>query len=291
MTATEATPKKRAKKPPAAPPAAEPNAAEETQVMRAGWPYRFEMVPTKELVVDEAYQRPLTTFWVEVRDHFDPALVGTLIVSERKSGTKSVIDGQTRLTAMIDVGVTEAPCLIYENLTRAQEAELFAALQRLRRGMRTYHRFRAELFANNDQAKGISTIATNVGFELGTEEKSNTLQSITALEKAYRVDPEHLKETLEVIRDVWGIWDEKGTSFTIDPDAVSAQIINGISAFIRKQERLDMERLVNRLQDVTPRLLINRAAQIRDGAGPGTGAAGAIAQAILNEYMRRKRGQ
>lgn len=288
-TTTPAAPKRRPKKPPTVVEEVVDGAAE-TQAMRAEWPYRFEMVPTAELEVDEAYQRPLTTFWVEVRDHFDPALVGTLIVSERKSGTKSVIDGQTRLKAMVDVGVTAAPCLIYTGLTRGQEAELFAALQKQRRAMRTYHRFRAELFANNPQATGISRISTAVGFELGTEEKTNTLQSITALEKAYRIDPEHLQETLEVIRDTWGIFDAEGASFTIDPDAVSAQIINGISAFVRKQEQLDMERLVNRLQDVTPRLLINRAAQIREGAGPGTGAAGAIAQAILNEYMRRKRG-
>jgi hypothetical protein len=266
----------------------EVNAAAESAKLRAAWPYRFELVPLGDLTVDSGYQRPLTPFWVEVRDNFDPALVGTLIVSERTNGIKSVIDGQTRLKAMGDVGVPAAPCLIYTGLTRGQEAELFAALQRQRRGMRTYHRFRAELVAKKEQAVGISRIAGEVGFELGREEKRNTLQSITALEKAYRIDPEHLKETLEVIRDSWAKFDDAG-AFAIDDDAVSAQIINGVSTFIRKQERLELDRLVDRLQDVTPRMLMNKAAAIREGAGAGTGAAGAISQAILNEYMRRKR--
>lgn len=231
----------------------------------------------------------MTPFWIEVRDNFDPALVGTLIVSERKDGSKTVIDGQTRLRAMRDVEVEAAPCLVYVGLTRGQEAELFAALQKQRRAMRTYHRFRAELVAGKEQAVGISKVAKDVGFELGREEKRNTLQSITALEKTYRVDPEHLAETLKVIRDAWAIWNEAGTKFTIDEDAVSAQIINGVSTFIRKQERLDIDRLVDRLQDVTPRMLINKSAQIREAAGTGLGGAGAIAQAILNEYMRNKR--
>jgi hypothetical protein len=58
---------------------------------------------------------------------------------------------------------------------------------------------------------------------------------------------------------------------------------------VRKQERLDYDRLRDRLRDVTPQLLINRAAQIREGRGPGTGAAGSVAQAILSEYMRKKK--
>lgn len=261
----------------------------ETAALRAAWPYRFDLVPVEELTVDAGYQRPLTPFWVEVRDSFDPALVGTLIVSERKNGVKSVIDGQTRLKAATDRGVPSMPCLIYTGLTRAMEADLFASLQRHRRGIRTYHRFRAELVAKKEQAVGISKVATEVGFELGDEENRNTLQAITALEKAYRVAPEHLRDTLEIIRDTWAVYSDDGEYFTIDDDAVTAQIINGVSAFIRKQERLDLDRLKDRLHDVTPRMLMNRAAGIREAAGPGTGAAGAIAQAILNEYMRRKR--
>jgi hypothetical protein len=244
------------------------------------WPYRFEVIPLDELGVDAAYQRPLTSFWQTVRDNFKPALVGTLVVSERKNGSKWIIDGQTRWEAMRAIGLSNVPCLVYEGLTKQQEADLFGDLQTQRRGMRTYHRFRAQLVAKKPEAIGIAKVATDAGFELGVNESRDTLQSIAALERAYRVGPEHLADVLGIIHDVWG---------TEEKTAVAAQIIAGLSTFIRKQERLDYERLRDRLKDVTPQLLINRASQIREGAGPGTGAAGSVSQAILSEYMRKKK--
>jgi hypothetical protein len=244
------------------------------------WPYRFEIIPLDELAVDSAYQRPLTSFWQTVRDRFNPALVGTLVVSERKNGSKWIIDGQTRWEAMRARALPNVPCLVYEGLSKQQEADLFGELQTQRRGMRTYHRFRAQLVAKKPEALEIAKVATEAGFDLGVVESRDTLQSIAALERAYRVSPDHLADVLGIIRDVWG---------TQDRTAVSAQIIAGLSTFVRKQERLDYDRLRDRLRDVTPQLLLNRASQIREGAGTGTGAAGSVAQAILSVYMRKGR--
>ena len=243
------------------------------------WPYRFEIVALQELEVDARYQRPLTTFWKTVSEKFNPALVGTLIVSERGDGSKHIIDGQTRWKAMDDQGLPGAPCLIYEGLTMQQEAELFALLQTQRRGMRTYDRFRAQLVAKNPMAVGISRVVQDSGFDLSTRETPNTMQAIAALERAYRIDPDHLADVLTVIRNVWGVENR---------DAVSAQIIQGLSFFLRTQEKIDYERLEARLRDVTPRLIQNQASQIREGAGPGTGTGRSVSQAILNIYMRKR---
>lgn len=253
----------------------------DAQALLKSWPYRFAIVPIDDLMVDQAYQRPLTSFWREVREDFNPALVGTLIVSERKNGSMSIIDGQTRWEAMRSRELPGCPCLIYEGLNKAQEAELFADLQTKRRGMRTYHRFRAQLVAKDKQAMAVSKVCEAAGFELGVQETPNTLQSIAALERAFKVDKngEHLADVLTVIRDVWGVQDKK---------AVSAQIISGLSTFIRQQERLNYDHLKKRLRDVTPQLILNRAAQIREGAGSGTGAATSVAQAILSEYAKKR---
>lgn len=245
------------------------------------WPYRFEVVPVEELEVDSTYQRPLTSFWKTVNDNFNPALVGTLIVSEKSTGKKNVIDGQTRLVAMREQGLTAAPCLIYERLTRQQEARLFSDLQTKRRAMRSYDRFRAQMVAKEPMALEISRIAKAAGFELGVEEiPGQTLKAIAALEKAYRIAPEHLEDVLDIIRDTWG---------TANPDATSAAIVTGLSTFVRQQERLDRDRLVSRLKDVTPKLILNRAAAIREGATTGSGGkATSVATAIMQEYMRRR---
>lgn len=245
----------------------------------ASWPFRFEVVPLADLHVDPSYQRPLTSFWKTVQERFNPALVGTLIVSERKSGKKSIIDGQTRWTAMKELALPAAPCLIYEGLSKTDEARLFAELQTQRRGMRSYDRFRAQLVARQESAVALSRVATSYGFDLGLEETANTVKAIAALEKALKYSQEHLEDVLSVIRDAWG---------NTDKTAVSAAIVNGLSHFLRYQEEVDLDRLVDRLQDTTPNMLIHRASALREGGITGGGAT-VMSTAILKEYQRRKR--
>src|SRR5262245_7968887 len=92
---------------------------------RRRWPYRFAMVPLDRLFIDADYQRPLTSFVEEVTRDYDPAKVGTLLVSERDDGRYAVFDGQTRMEAMKRNGEPDAPCLVYSGLTEAEEAQLF----------------------------------------------------------------------------------------------------------------------------------------------------------------------
>lgn len=256
-------------------------AQDQEQDTQYDWPYRFEVVSLDELSVDETYQRPLTGFWKEVTEKFNPALVNTLIVSERRNGSKHIIDGQTRWSAMRELGMTAAPALIYTGLSKADEATLFADLQTQRRGMRSYHRFRAQLVGNRPMAKAIAKIATEAGFELGREEQPNTLAAIAALESLYKLDPDHLRDVLEIIRDAWG---------TEDKVATSADIIRGIGYFLRSQEGVDLDRLVNRLSGVTPSMVKHRASALREGNPSLKGGAQTyVSQAILGEYMRRAR--
>jgi hypothetical protein len=245
------------------------------------WPYRFEISPLDDLSIDETYQRPLTTFWKEVSEGFNPALVGTLIVSERRNGSKVIIDGQTRWSAMRERGLHDAPCLIYEGLSKADEAALFSDLQTQRRGMRSYHRFRAQLVARRPMAVDIAKIVTELGFELGKEETPNTLRSIAALEALYKIDRDHLADVMEIIQQAWG---------TQDKLATSAELIRGIGFFLRNQENVDIDRLINRLQGVTPSMVKHRASALREGNPSLKGGAQTyVAQAILGEYMRRAR--
>lgn len=243
------------------------------------WPFRFEIVPLSAMEVDATYQRPLTTFWKEVVDDFNPALVGTLIVSERRSGKKNIVDGQTRWTAMKELKLPDVPCLIYEGLSKADEARLFADIQTKRRGMRSYDRFRAELVAKRPRAMDISRIATKSGFDLTADEGPKTIKAIAALEKTWKYGPDHLEDVLLVIRDAWG---------TDDKTAISARLVNGISHFLRYQEGVDLDRLVDRLRSVTPSMVSHRASSLREGGMSGGGET-IMAEAIINEYGKRRR--
>jgi ParB-like chromosome segregation protein Spo0J len=247
------------------------------------WPYRFEMVPLEALMVDERYQRPLTNFVDTVAREYDPALVGTLIVSERPNGKMAVIDGQTRMEGMRANGETAAPCLVYSDLTRAQEAQLFSDLQTKRRGMATYLRFRAALVAEDEEAMGIAAIVREAGFELDVEETAHTIKAISALERVYRRDPALLVTVMAVIAAAWP-----------DPNTearASADIIGGLAAFLARERKVDVERLRDRLAATEPRTIRHRAGALQEGAGGGGGRAGYMADAILGIYMRgRARG-
>lgn len=245
------------------------------------WSYYFEVIALDRLFVDKRYQRPLTNFWKDLRDDFRPAMVGTLVVGARKrgGGTFAVIDGQTRMEAMQELGLPNAPCLVYHGLTPQEEAELFADLQTKRRGMRTYDRFRAQLVARRPEAMDISRIVESEGFSLSAEEDNRTLKAIAALEKIYKRGPEHLHAVLTIISEAWG---------TDDRSATQAQMLEGISWVLLEQDRIDHERLVRRLREVEPSLLRHRASALREGKLPGYGSGMYVGQAILNLYMSRR---
>jgi hypothetical protein len=254
---------------------------------RRARPYRFELVPLSKLFVDADYQRPLTSFVETVAREYDPALVGTLIVSERDDGRFAVIDGQTRMEGMGRNEEDVAPCLVYENLTREQEARLFSDLQTKRRGMATYLRFRAALVAKQPEALAIAAIANEEGFDLGVEEHTHTLKSIAALEWCYRADkPKDGEPTGDLLRRVLKIiataWPDAATEFR-----TSSDVIRGLGVFLRREKNVDDNRLEDRLAGITPRTLRHRANALQEGSGSGTGGRAAyMADAILGVYMR-----
>lgn len=236
------------------------------------------MIPVDDLFVDHDYQRPLTSFVEQVARDYDPALLGTLITSERNNGKLAVIDGQTRLEAMRRVNEPAAPCLVYHGLTRENEAQLFGDLQTKRRGMATYLRFRAALVARQPEAVAIADIVTEAGFELGREETPHTVKAIAALENVYRRDPELLARVMGVIAHAW-------------PDAdtgyrTSGEMIRGLAVFLTREKQVNPDRLVNRLGGVTPQTLRHRANALKEGSGSGGGSPGYMADAILGVYMR-----
>lgn len=263
------------------------------------WPYHFALIPLDQLFVDKRYQRPLSSFYKEVCEKFKPSQVGTLTVAPRgKNGDRfAVIDGQTRMEGVRERirrdlhAPANMPCLVYTDLRKGEEAQLFADLQTKRRGMTTYHRFRAQLVAAEAQpvsqqapeirqAAAVAKVTTEAGFELGVEQKPNTMRAIAALERLYSKGEEHLAQVLDICRESWG---------TDNHEAVSAEMLRGISWFLLGQDNVDEERLIERLSSIEPSMLKHRASSLRAGKLPGSGSGMYMGQAILNLYMERWR--
>lgn len=262
-------------------------------------PYRFEIVPLKHMIVD-AYQRPLTSFVEKIADpdNYDPALIGTLCVSERSKTKYALIDGQTRAEGMKRHGETEAPCIVYVNLSLQQEAQLFAKFQTERRGMTSASRFKAEVIAGDPTAVAIEKVLEEQGFFVDHNSiEPGALRAVAALEYVYRgtmdrrykggahSDPDLLADTLDTIKLAWP---------KLPDTAKSALMIRGLGWYIARDPdgksrstALDMDKLADRLSKVTPSDLAKRAEALREGRGMSGNSPSYMAEAIEAQYRKR----
>jgi hypothetical protein len=256
------------------------------------FPYRFEVVQLGDTFVDALYQRQLTSLAEEIGENFNPALVGTLILSERtgeKTAPKgkgdepyATVDGQTRREGALRAGVTELPALVYIGLTRQDEASLFSLLQRKRRNMMTHERFKASLVAKEPEAMGIAKALRKYGYEVGPRggAGSKTVQAVAALEAVYRRDPKLLERVIYIIDAAWGGPDADTR------EAFSAEMIRGVGRTLGGSD-LDENRLIDRMSKVTPLKLRMNADHLREGKGGGGHTSMYMADALLGVYSKR----
>lgn len=246
--------------------------------VEAEFPYDFAVVDVDRLMVDEEYQRPLTNFVNRIRKNFDPALVGCLVISARRRGKWAIIDGQTRWVAMTDLGFKRVPCVVFTGLTQAQEADLFGRLQKERRGVLSYHRFRSALVAKKPEALAINSIVQATGYTVGPQAKAGRMiPAVAALEQAYRRGPDVLERTLLVFKEAWREkWMFEGGH------------LKGMARYLHDNPHVDDERLARRLSIVSPDELKRRSTQLRDGRGMGGGSDKYMAEAIEGVYDHGK---
>lgn len=249
------------------------------------FPYKWGILPFDEMFIDQDYQRPLTTFVKRIERLFDPVLFQTLAISDR--GTKSkprryaIIDGQTRWVAATRIGVIEGPCIIFTGLTPEDEADIFARLQTNRRGMVSWHRFRADLKAKKPEALAIKRIVEAAKFKLG--DGQGELKAVAALEAMFRIDEFLLERALADLKSAW-------------PDEVpEAPHIRGLHFFFRhypienprKTIEIDDDRLVRVLSAAGPESLKRKANAAKEASPTGKGSSERwMGQAIQNTYAR-----
>lgn len=269
-------------------------------------PYRFAVIALKHMIVD-AYQRPLTSFVDKIEHEYNPALIGTLCVSERSKTKYALIDGQTRAEGMKRVGETDAPCIVYVGLSLADEAELFAKFQTERRGMTSATRFKAEVIAGHPEAVEVDAVVREAGYMVDhNSNDANALRAVAALEYVFRgtygrprgrasesqggharhADPELLGAVLTTLRAAWP---------ELPDTAKSAVMIRGLGWYLARdpatgrprESEIDMGRLVDRLGKVTPSELAKRAEALREGRGMSGNSPAYMAEAIDVQYRKR----
>jgi hypothetical protein len=191
------------------------------------------MLRAGDLRVDPRYNRDIKPGWVqEIADHFNPDQLQTLNVSRRLyrlvdgierqvfdgavgPGTREeyvVISGQHRLLATLQAKGEDflLSCNVYDTLTEAQEAELFALWDEKIRPHQAWQRHKAHVFGRNPEALAIDKIVTDVGLVVYTGQTvrgghDDVIRAVSTLYTIYRnMGADALRRILEIHYLAWG---------------------------------------------------------------------------------------
>lgn len=239
-----------------------------------------------QLMVDRGVQRSLDTARAErIAADFDPAALGTFVVSHRDDGTYHIIDGQHRHAVVILKGGDEwdLRCEVHEGLTRAQEARMFRLLNNSR-AVSVLEKFLVRVQEGDPVAVGINNGLAELGWTVTASKVNGTFVAVSAIEKPYRRagnrGPELLTWVISVITQAWGH----------DANGVRNEIVTGLAMlWLRHAEAIDTVKLVNELATYGGGALnlVGRARSLRDFRGGTIGDA--MAEHLVNLINKGRR--
>ena len=239
---------------------------------------RYELIPIKELVCDQKYQRELSKKQVrKTAENFDPYQITPVKVS-RRDGKNYVINGQHTMETIAKVsGSRDTPvwCMIYDELDYMQEAGVFADQMRYVRALTPYDIFVAKIEAGDPDSLMIKAVAESYYLKIGNEVKPGTVCAVKTLEDIYdRLGVDTLSRTLRVCVSTW-----EG-----DPKSLSANMLKGLALLMGAyDDRIKDGIFVEKLGEVSIKEL-TRTAKDRK-AGPA-----GFAEAMLLYYNKKSRG-
>jgi hypothetical protein len=196
-----------------------------------------EDIRAGDLRVDDRYNRDISQRWVdEIAANFNPDQLQNLNVSrrlyrvvQRPEGPpkeEQVYDGNTGAANRVDLVVISGQhrllatlkakgpdfmlsCNVYDGLTEAQEAELFALFDEKVRIHQPWQRHKAHVFGRNPEALEIEKIVTDSGLRVykgsdpyGT--RDGMIFAVSTLYSIYRSgSPDALRRILEIHYSAW----------------------------------------------------------------------------------------
>ena len=147
----------------------------------------FELIPIRNLVSNQDYQRPLSEGHIrKTVDDFDIFQINPVKVS-RRNGINFVIDGQhtTEIIATVS-GSRDTPvwCMVYE-MQYVDEARTFANQQKHVKSLVPYETFNAHIEAGDPKQMMIKSIVESYGLKITSTQQLNGVCAISTLERIY----------------------------------------------------------------------------------------------------------
>lgn len=167
----------------------------------------FELIPIKNLVSNQDYQRPLSESHIrKALEEFDVYQINPVKVS-RRDGINYVFDGQHTIEIVAsESGSRETPvwCMIYDDLKYTEEAHIFADQQKHVKNLVPYETFIAHIEAGDEKQKMIEATVKSYGLNITNSQSINGICAISTLEKIYdRYGQKILDSTLRLAIATW----------------------------------------------------------------------------------------
>ena len=237
----------------------------------------FEQIPIRNLVSNQDYQRNLSQKHIDrAAANFDLYQINPVKVS-RRNGINYVFNGQHTIEVVALVsGSRDTPvwCMIYDDLSYAHEANIFANQMKYVKPLSAYEVFMANIEAESDEQLIIRDLVESHGLRIGTAKGNCIITAVSTLEWIYE---QYGYEVLNrVLRICVGTWEGEANSF-------SSNIMRAVTMLVTTYgDSLQDEIFRERLGDISIKQLTRLAKDQRPGSR-------GYAQAMVIEYNGKKK--
>lgn len=221
----------------------------------------FELVPIKDLVSNQDYQRNLS--WGHVKkaaENFDLNQVNPIKIS-RRNGVNYVFNGQhtAEIIALVS-GSRDTPvwCMIYDDLDYSEEADIFANQMKNVKPLLPYEIFNANCEAGNDKELLIRGLVESYNLKISPGTAPGCICAVGALESIY--DKYGYNMLDHVLRLIIATWEGEPKSF-------SGNMLNGVARFLYAFEsRVNDSIFKEKLGEISIKELTKMAKERRAGS-------------------------
>lgn len=235
----------------------------------------FELIPIKNLVSNQEYQRNLSLRHVQnAAEHFDLYQINPVKVSCR-DGMNYVFNGQhtIEIVALVS-GSRDTPvwCMIYDDLNYENEAYVFANQMKYVKPLKPYEVFMANIEAGSDKQLIIKDLVESYSLSIGQVKGYGVICAVSSLEGIYDKFGYHvLDRTLRLCAGTW-----EG-----DMNSLCANFLNGVARLFNTYgDKLKDELFKERVGATSVKQLTRNAKERRPGSM-------GFAEAMLVAYNRK----
>lgn len=222
-------------------------------------------VDPASIKISETYQRQVKPKLVRaIREDFCAAAYGTPVLGRRANGYVWTVDGQQRITAALELGLTTIPAVVFASHGPEHEASVFLYMNRNRLRVNAAEIFKAAWKEGDYAMRDILTTLQKHGFNFGVFAKTNkkdypNIQAVNVIQNIYALDGgrNHLDNFLAFLRATW----------PNNKAALEGNVMHGLSYFLFKFGHLiDREAFIKFLSKHPPTRIVSDA-KLRGGGG------------------------